>query len=230
MKKNLLILILITFTLKGFSQELPIQVGIKTGVGISALMGAKDFKEDFNPNNVSHSLINGLTISVQPVSIFTLQTDILYTSRKYGRSYEVVFADSSTADFKSTNSYNYLSFSLLPGIKTKGKTSFIFNIGPTFNFLTSKSFSLKTNDHDYHTNYENVAFASKNTLDIGLVLEAGVQHKLFDFLDFKAGVRNETSLYNKVPNFQFDPLKFNTTNFYIGLIYVFDFNKVLEKE
>lgn len=230
MKKNFLFLILLIFSLKSFSQEQLFQIGLKTGIGLSTIYGGQDFKDNLAPNKVSHSLINGISLVSQPVSILTIQADILYSSRKYSRSFEAMFEDSTTQNLSSTNSFNYLSFSILPGIKTKGKTSFIFNAGPTFNFLTSRSYYIKTNEYEYHTNHEKVAFGSKNTFDLGLTIEAGVQQKILNFLDFKAGIRNETSIINNVPHYNFDPLKFNTTNFYIGLLYVFDFNKILEKE
>lgn len=217
MKKCFLFSFLL-FSVSLFSQEL--SMGLKTGAGISIPFVDNSAKLNLDPKP-SYALMNGLSLNYKTKGIFQIQADFLFTRKGYFRK-SIFIEDSTTLDFKSTRSLDYFNISILPGIQTKGNTSFRINAGPYVGFFYNEGFTSKLEGYKQNTsNKAPKTLTSKQKIDFGAVLELALNHKINEKICFEFGSRTAMSIYNQTPFFIYKPVKYLTSNVFVGFKYNF---------
>lgn len=212
--KNILIVVLLLLSLNLFSQENGFELGVKAGGGISFL-----YSTDNSINivqKISPVFSSGISFAFSKGEMFQLHTDLMYERKSITQNFS--FGNFSNPQTKIFNSVDYVSLSVLPGLKTKGKVKFLFFGGPSMDLVvnaqSAEIFKTGINKEKriiYYNN--NVEF--KDRFALGLVLGTGIQTSISEKVNFRLTLRNNLTLFK--PNFNLT--NFNTTNLMVGVFY-----------
>lgn len=221
MKQCIAFFILLAFINYLKAQNASLDIGVKTGAGISAMFVESAAQDIFEPK-LSYALVNGLSVNYNTKSIFQVQADLLFTRKGYLRSGIATFEDSTALSFNITRSFDYFNISILPGIQTKGNTNFRINVGPYVGLLYNEGFTSKLEGYKQTTsNRSSKTLKTNQKIDLGAVVEIAINQRINDKLNLEIGVRNEMSLFRETPFFIYKPAKFFTSSVFVGLNYRF---------
>lgn len=218
MKKIFTLLLILPFIFS-FSQEKNIQVGILSGIGTSFVYGK--YSSKLKPN-LYLAYNGGISLKYNSEKLFLIRADIMFKSEAYQESiYLTPIISPNPNNHLGTdiiiNKAYLTSFSLLPGIKTKGKLHFFALAGPSLEYLIHATASQKSNAiaHDVTYNFT-------RRLNVGITIVTGLNIPLSEKFHFKLSLENDFAL---LPYHDYTALKMNALILNFGFYYQFKFNK-----
>jgi len=211
--KKIILFLLLSVSLNIYSQDKSFDFGIRTGGGLSFLVG--------NKSEISYGLTNGISFAYNSPKTFFLQADLLI-ERKTARHFVTFTNDigNSIGVREVIGGGDIIQLYIMPGYKTKGKTKLLLSGGIFGGIFFNSHETIFPSEHYpekevYNDPIKGVVF------DFGISASIGVQHPITEKLIFTIENRFNVSIENFMRGVHFD---FANNNLMLGLAYRFSKN------
>ncbi|MFK5879869.1 MAG: porin family protein [Flavobacteriaceae bacterium] len=192
MKKNILVVIIVIFTLNINAQN--VKFGAKAGLNISSIYGS----EAATNNEFRYSFHVGVVSEIKISDKFTFQPEILFSSQGTRMNYEDFIEDQIDVVYeyisvKSVSAMNYLNIPLM--IKYYPFNNFSIEFGPQVGFLLSVN-----NEFELKSGRDTISQSSSNmdgTNRVDFALNLGLGYKLENGIFFNSRYNFGLSAINK---------------------------------
>jgi len=216
MKKIVILLVVVIYCSKTFSQESKMTIGLELSPSIAWLRG----NSMSGTVDMRFSYSSGLTTEYFFNSQISLKSGLSYERK--GSKTAISMTDNkglANGTMHVSNNYDYLILPVLASYSTKGEIKEFFNVGPYFGYLISQKTISSSYDNYPTKTIDNSANTKK--IDFGLSLGCGMSIPVGDKFLFDLGFKGNFGFINTSKKETNDHVLTKTNSFglLIGLKY-----------